>query len=303
MRISTNTIYQSGLTKINTLQSEQIKLQQQISTGRRIGSPSEDPIASARALEISSAQAVNTKFADTRQTAQLKLNTLESNLDSVTSLLVATQSTLVAAGNGAYSDQQRGYIATELKGSLEALISLANSKDASGNYLYAGFQTSTQPFTASATGASYAGDSNQQLLQVDSQRQMEVNASGDNVFQTAGNDVFATMSNLVTLLNTPLTAATQAAFTSGLATAMSQMQGATDNVLNVRASVGSKLKEIDALDTAGSDRALQYSKSLSELQDLDYASALSDLSKNQMIMEAAQKSFVTVTGLSLFKLL
>ena len=303
MRISTNTIYQSGITKIGNLQSEQVKLQQQISTGRRISSPSEDPVASARALEISSAQGINSKFADTRQTAQLKLNTLESNLTSVTNLLVATQSTLVAAGNGAYSNQERGFIASELKGSLEMLIGLGNTKDASGNYLYAGFQTSTQPFIATTTGATYAGDSNQQLLQVDVQRQMAVNVSGDNVFQAGGNDVFATMQNLVTLLDTPLTPATQAAFTSNLAAYMGQMQGAVDNVLNVRASIGSKINEIDALDIAGSDRELQYSKSLSDLQDLDYASALSDLSKNQTIMEAAQKSFVTVTGLSLFKLI
>jgi flagellar hook-associated protein 3 FlgL len=301
MRISTNTIYQSGITKISNLQSEQAKLQQQISTGRRIASPSDDPVASARALEISTAQGINSKFADTRQTAQLKLGTLESNLTSVTNLLVATQSTLVAAGNGAYSDKERGFIASELTGSLEALIALANTKDAAGNYLYAGFQTGTKPFVANATGATYAGDSNQQLLQVDVQRQMAVNVSGDNVFQAGGNDVFATMSSLVTLLNTPLTAATQAAFTSGLATALGQMQGSVDNVLNVRASIGSKLNEIDALDNAGSDRELQYSKSLSDLQDLDYASALSDLSKNQTIMEAAQKSFVAVTSLSLFK--
>ncbi len=302
MRISTNTIYQGGISKISTLQSEQAKLQQQISTGRRIASPSDDPVAAARALEVSYAQGINSKFADTRQTAQIKLNTLESNLTSVTSLLVSTQSTLVGAGNGTYSNLERGFIGAELKGSLEALIGMANTQDAYGNYLYAGFQTDTKPFVANAAGATYAGDSNQQLLQVDSQRQMAVNVTGDNVFQAGGNDVFATLSNLVTLLNTPITnAATQAAFTSGLATAIGNLQGSVDNILNVRANIGSKLNELDALDTSGSDRDLQYSKTLSDLQDLDYASALSDLAKQQTIMEAAQKSFVTTTNLSLFE--
>lgn len=302
MRISTNTMYQSGISKINTLQADQVKLQQQISTGRRIAAPSDDPVASARALEISHAQGINKKFADVRQTAQLKLNTLESNLTSVTNLLISTQSSLVGAGNGTLSNLERGFIATDLANSLQALIGLANTQDASGNYLYAGFQTSTKPFVANATGATYAGDSNQQLLQIDTQRQMAVNVSGDNVFQANGNDVFATISNLVTLLNTPITdAASQAAFNTGLATAIGKMQGSVDNVLNVRASIGSKLNEIDGLDISGSDRALQYSKALSDLQDTDYASALSDLAKQQTIMEAAQKSFVQVTSLSLFK--
>ena len=304
MRISTNSIYQSGITRIGNIQSEQAKLQEQISSGRRISSPSDDPVASARALEISSAQSANSKFADTRQTAQLKLNTLESNLTSVTNLLVSAQSTLVGAGNATLSDTERSFMASELKGSLDSLIGLANTQDASGNYLYAGFKSSTTPFVANATGANYAGDSNQQLLQVDSQRQMAVNATGDNVFQGGGNDVFATLSNLVTLLNTPITnAATQAAYNAGISTAIGSLKGSVDNVLNVRADIGAKLNEIDNLDTAGSDRALQYSKSLSDLQDTDYASALSDFAKQQTIMEAAQKSFVEITSLSLFKLI
>lgn len=302
MRISTNTLYQAGISKISSLQADQAKLQQQISTGKRIGAPSDDPVAAARALEVSYAQGVNSKFTDTRKTATTKLSTLESNLTGVTNLLVSTQSTLVGAGNGTYSDKERANIATELSGSLQALIGMANTQDASGNYLYAGFNTATKPFTATATGATYAGDSNQQLLQVDSQRQMAVSVSGDNVFQAGGNDVFASLSNLVTLLNTPITnAASQAAFTSGLAAAMTSLQGSVDNVLNVRASIGSKLNEIDGLNTTGSARDLQFSKSLSDLQDTDFASALSDLSKNQTIMDAAQKSFVAVTGLSLFK--
>ncbi len=304
MRISTNTIYQSGISKISALQSDQTKLQQQISTGKRIASPSDDPVAAARALSLSHAQEVNAKFADTRKTAQTKLGTIESNLTSVTNLLVAAQSSLVAAGNGAYSNQERVSMATEFNDSLQALIGMANAKDAYGNYLYAGYQTATQPFVASATGANYQGDNGQQLLQVDSERQMAVNVSGDNLFQAGGNDIFATLSSLVSLLNTPVTdAASQAALTSGLATAMSNLSSTVDNVLNIRASVGNKLNELDALDIAGSDRDLQYSKSLSDLQDTDYASALSDLAKQQTIMEAAQKSFVSMTSLSLFKLI
>ena len=305
MRISTNTIYQSGISKISALQSDQTKLQQQISTGKRIASPSDDPVAAARALSLSHAQEVNAKFADTRKTAQTKLGTIESNLTSVTNLLVAAQSSLVAAGNGAYSNQERVSMATEFNDSLQALIGMANAKDAYGNYLYAGYQTATQPFVASATGVvNYKGDNGQQLLQVDSERQMAVNVSGDNLFQVGENDIFATLSSLVILLKTPISdAASQAELTSDLATAMSNLSSTVDNVLNIRASVGNKLNELDALDIAGSDRDLQYSKSLSDLQDTDYASALSDLAKQQTIMEAAQKSFVSMTSLSLFKLI
>lgn len=300
MRISTNTLYQAGFAKLSDLQSNQARLQQQIATGRRILSPSDDPVASARALEVSHEKNVNTAFADTRKAAQLKLNTLEANLTSVTNLLVATQSSLVAAGNGALSNAERKIIGTELQGSLDALIGLANTKDAAGNFIYSGFKSDTAAFTATPTGATYNGDSQQQLLQVDPQRQMSVNVTGDSLFLN-GSNVFSTLKDIVTLLNTPITdATTQANFTSGLSTAIGNLQGSVDNVLNVRTAIGTKLNELDALDVAGTDRDLQYSQSLSDLQDLDYTAALTDLAKQQTIIEAAQKSFVTTTSLSLF---
>jgi flagellar hook-associated protein 3 FlgL len=300
MRISTNTLYQSGVTQIGNLQSEQSKLQQQIATGKRLLSAADDPVAAAQALAISSAQGINQKYADSRQTAQIKLNTIESSLTTITNLMVATQSSLVGAGNGSYSDGERKFIATELSNRLESMIGLSNSKDTNGKYLYAGYKTDTVPFVATASGANYVGDSNTQLIQVDTQRQMASNVTGNSVFQ-AGSDVFQTMSDLVTLLNTPITDdASRTAFTTGLATGLKNMGLAVDNVLNVRASVGDKLNEIDALDADGSSRDLQYTTALSGLQDLDYAKALSDLSKQQTIMEAAQKSFVIITGLSLF---
>ncbi|HQC28876.1 MAG TPA: flagellar hook-associated protein FlgL [Methylotenera sp.] len=300
MRISTNTLYQAGFAKLSDLQSNQAKLQQQIATGRRILSPSDDPIASARALEVSHEKNVNNSFADTRKVAQLKLNTLEANLTSVTNLLVATQSSLVAAGNGALSNAERKIIGTELQGSLEALLGLANTKDAAGNFIYSGFKSDTASFTATPTGATYNGDSQQQLLQVDPQRQMSVNVTGDSLFMN-GSNVFTTLKDIVTLLNTPITnAATQTAFTNGLSTAIGNLQGTVDNVLNVRTAIGTKLNELDALDITGTDRDLQYSQSLSDLQDLDYTAALTDLAKQQTIIEAAQKSFVTTTSLSLF---
>jgi flagellar hook-associated protein 3 FlgL len=302
MRISTNTLYQSGISKISSLQVEQSKLQQQISTGKRIPTPSDDPIAAAHALEISHGQQVNASYAASRQTSQLKLNTIESSLSSITELLISSQSSLVGAGNATFSNLERGFIGAELGGALEQLIGMANTQDAAGNYIYAGFQTNSKPFVANATGATYTGDSQLQMVQVDAQRFIPTNVTGDSVFQGGGNDVFTTLSNLVTLLNTPITDATsQAAFNTGLANGLTNLQASLDTILNVRASVGVKLNELDALDTAGADRALQYSKSLSELEDLDYASALSDLAKQQTIMEAAQKSFVETTRLSLFQ--
>lgn len=301
MRISTNTFFDRGIGKITSLQGDQLRLQGQIATGKRFSNPSEDPVASARALEVSQQKEMNSMFGNTRKVAKTNLETIESSLTNITNLLVAAQSTLVAAGNGAYSNLERGFIATDLKNSLEALVGLANGKDAYGNYLYAGFNADVVPFTPTASGATYNGDNNVQQLKVDAQRLMEVTVTGQEVFLGNGSDVFSTLNDIINLLNTPITdATTQAAFTSGLATAIGNMQTSVDNIMNVRAGVGSRLNELDNLDISGQDRDLQYAKSLSEIQDLDYAEALSEFAKNQTILEAAQKTFSSTAQLSLF---
>ena len=297
MRISTQTLFDSGAARIGELQSSLARTQQQIGTGRRILTPADDPIAAARALEVTQSQSINTQYGVNRQHAKSSLGAVEGTLSSVTSLLQDVKTTVIAAGNGTLNDVDRGFLATELRGRFEALLGLANSRDAQGNYLFSGFQTATPPFTETTPGVvQYAGDLGQQLLQVDATRQIAASSPGQTVFQGGGQDVFQTLNDLITLLNTPATAG----LTAGLATANSNVDLALDNVLTIRASGGSRLQELDALDNAGEDRHIQYSQILSDLQDLDYTQALTKLSQQQITFEAAQRSFVTISKLSLF---
>jgi flagellar hook-associated protein 3 FlgL len=297
MRISTNTLYQTAISKISNIQAEQSKLQQQIASEKRVLTPSDDPIAASRALSISSSQSQNAQFAKNRQIANTSLTGLDVSLGSITELLVTSRTTLV--GNaGTLSANEKSILSTNLKASLQTLIGFANTKDATGNYMYAGYQSDTVPFTATATGATYNGDSNQQQLQVDSQRKMVVNVPGDSVFQAGGNDVFSIYSDLITILDNP--ASTDTDVTNGVAAALTNMDTAISNVANIRSSIGTRLNEIDALNDSGSSRELQYAQALSELVDLDYAQAISDLSQRKVVLEAAQQSFIQITGLSLF---
>lgn len=116
--------------------------------------------------------------------------------------------------------------------------------------------------------------------------------------------VFDIVNDLITALATPVVTATDSAkLTNTLTMAGSELSNAFDKVLETRASVGARLKELDALEDTGSYMHLQHQTRLSELQDLDYNEALSKLAMQQITLEAAQKSFIQVTGLSLFKYL
>lgn len=301
MRISTNTIFQAGMARISELTASQANLQQQVSTGRKILVPSDDPAGSAKALVLKQAANINAQYISNREVAVNNLGVEETALNSVTNLLLSVKSSMVAAGNGAYSDTERGFLAMEMRGALDQLIGLANTKDAAGNYIFAGYQSQAPAFVKTGTGALYQGDNQQRLLQVSASRQMEVADAGDSVFQAGGNDIFQTLNDFANLLDTPIIdAATAAAFSAGLVTVQTSIDSGLDAVLTTRAMVGTRLNELDALDEFGQELSLQYAQSLSEVEELDLAKAISDISQQQVILEAAQKTFVRTTGLSLF---
>ncbi|HYD95690.1 MAG TPA: flagellar hook-associated protein FlgL [Noviherbaspirillum sp.] len=399
IRISTNTIFEKGVARMGELQTSLARTQQQVSMGRKILSPSDDPVASARALEVTNSQEINAKYATNRRTAKDALEASEGALQGVTSLLQGVKTLIVQAGSGVLDATQRKYIATELKGRFDELMGLANTRDALGEYIFAGYQTTTMPFTETPTGASYAGDQGVLQLQVFSARQISVSQDGNKVFESiksnglftsssvtgaatisrpvvtdatlltghtynvvfanggttydvidtstspattvlddqaynaagtpvsvdgmqfdlsgAANDgdtftirpsgnqsIFTTFKDLIGALEAPATTDVQKRnFAHALRTANANVDSALDNVLTTRANVGASMKEVESLDSLGEDLHVQYATTLSNLQDLDYVQAITDLTKQQVSLQAAQQSFVKLSNMSLFNFL
>ena len=203
MRISTSQIYSSGVLGLQSNQQSLFKLQNQLSSGRRILTPADDPVASAQALVVTQSKDINTQYIENQCSARAQLGTLETTLGSVVDLVQATRERAVEA-KGILTDNQRGFIATDMKVKLEALLSLANSSDGSGQFLFSGYQGATRPFAidgsvapvppATQAPVTYFGDEGQRLVQVDASRQMASNVSGSEVFMAirAGNGTFST---------------------------------------------------------------------------------------------------------------
>ena len=128
-------------------------------------------------------------------------------------------------------------------------------------------------------------------------------ASGDrfDIDASSSQSLFGTVSNLITALEAGAGGGSgNALLANRLGFALTNLDQAQENLLRVRAGIGARMNEIDALGNAGEDLALNYETILSRLRDVDYSSALSQLSQQQTYLEAAQKSFVSVSGLSLF---
>jgi flagellar hook-associated protein 3 FlgL len=115
-------------------------------------------------------------------------------------------------------------------------------------------------------------------------------------------DIFKTLGDLIAQLEKPIQGgtATTTQLGNSISTAIQNFDQALQNVLTVRASVGTRLQELDSVESTGADLQLQYQQTLSGLQDLDYTKAATDLARQKVALEAAQLSFTKVQGLSLF---
>jgi flagellar hook-associated protein 3 FlgL len=194
MRISTNTIYQGGVGQIDNLQTQLVHIQEEISSGQAFLTPADNPVAAAQSVVLTQTQSDNTQLIANGQSATSALSIEDTTLGSVTNLIQNAQTAIVGAGNGTYTSQQRQAIATQLQGTYNQLLGLANSQDGNGNYLFGGYQSTSQPFSATAAGANYNGDQGQTILQVGASQQVAINDSGDSVFQNniTGNGTFTT---------------------------------------------------------------------------------------------------------------
>ena len=154
MRVSTVMMFERSVSSMNRQQGAFMEVGEQIASGKRVVRPSDDPQAASRAVGVSQSLATNAQQSDSRVTVRNSLSQEESVLDSVSEALTRAKELMIQAGNGTLSDADRQSQATELRGVYEALLGQANSTDGNGNYLFGGYQDSSEPFTKdTATGA------------------------------------------------------------------------------------------------------------------------------------------------------
>lgn len=420
MRIASSMIFDAGVANINKQWSQLLHLQQQVASGRRLLTPSDDPVAAARALEVTQSQDILTQYATNQQNANSALGLAETQMSSLNGMFARLKELTVQAGNATLSETDRKSIAFELRARFDELLSIANAADGQGQYLFSGFMGATKPFAGTVEGGVvYDGDDGQRKLQVSATRMLEVSDSGRDIFQrirsgngtfsatygtnnvtvgpnlgsgvidagtvtnpaawvaptsgaytirfsvaagvttyqiydgatallaapasyasgqsirlekttapaadygsqvvingapadgdsfaitpSSSQSVFASLGNLILALEGDLASgADQARYQMEIGSALINLDQANDNFLRVRSMIGSRMNELESLGNVNQDLQLQYQQTLSNLQDLDYAKAISDLTRKQTDLQAAQQSFARISQLSLFNYL
>ena len=397
MRISTAGSYQQGLSLMQRLQSALNHTQQQISAGRRILHPSDDPISSARALDINESLSRLTQFDRNSTMAQNRLQHEESVLGDVNNVFQRIRELALQANNATQSNETRSIIAIEMRQQLDQLVQLSNQQDGNGRYLFSGNMDNTQPVTRNGNSYSYNGDQGQRFIQIGESRHIADGDSGAALFfrirngngtfsgtpavtntgtgvlgagslqdptqydqgqytvrfidaanyevldaaaaviatgafqngdtiafrgiefslggdPAAGDefeiapsryqDVFSMLSNLADAVESTVSDdASRAAMGNGINAGILNIDQAIGNSLEIRTQVGSRLAAIESQEDSNGALALTLNEALASIQDLDYAEAISRLTQQASVLEAAQQSFIRTRNLSLFNYL
>ncbi len=395
MRISTAYMFNQNLTAMLSQQTELGKTQLQVATGKKILNPADDPVAAIAILNLQREFNLTKQYLSNANKAENKLVVEEGALNSSTDILQRVHELAIQALNDTNSQTERNVMAQEMEQLNKQLLSLANTRDSNGNYLFSGFKSDTQPYAS--VGANYAGDSGQRNLQIGTGVLIETNDPGDQIFEAEhvqtlvtdnagpssasltitaiGQDnvfsapitvSFALATNTLTVtdgsnietitpyaagdpivlneLNTQFPAFTlqldgsladgdsytldtqvtpsqtvfktindfAAALRNNTVSAndspnngdfLTNIATAMQTVIDAQAKVGTRLNIIDQQRDINEGLSVNTKKTLSVIQDLDYAEAISRLSRQMAGLQAAQQSFTRVQGLSLFNYL
>ncbi|MEQ9859838.1 flagellar hook-associated protein FlgL [Pectobacterium cacticida] len=316
MRLSTSMIYQQNMQGILNGQATWQKTGEQLSTGKRVVNPSDDPIAAANVIMLGQSQSENSQYTLARTFAKQSMSLEESILGKSINTITSAM-TEVISGGGIKSDDDRRSTATALRGMKAELLNLANSTDGNGNYIFAGYETDKAPFIEGVAGIEYVGGNEPISQRVDAARNMNVSHIGSTVFNgTTGDakkepdgriqsDLFETLDIAISALETPLVdadEATKASVAAAMDTANRGLHNALNNISSVRAELGIQLNEIDTLDSIGKDRDVTNKTTLSQLQDTDWYEAISSYIMQQSSLQASYTAFQDMQSMSLFQM-
>ena len=213
MRVSTNSLYLNNLSNMMSKQTSLNKIQEQLSSMRRVNSPSDDPVAAAQILDQTQADNRIQQFNQNAKSAESALALTETSLQTAGDILQLVRQIAVKAGNTALTNDDRKMLNSELEGLYKQLLGTANTFDGNGKALFGGSISQTKPFselaqfgTTVAAGSSivqYNGDDNRQEMLISSSRQVPVTENGSYAFERIpeGNGVFklgagSTLSNV-----------------------------------------------------------------------------------------------------------
>lgn len=287
---------------ISNRRAEIARIQDQIATGKRVVEPKDDALAIANAERVRASLARIEIEKRTIGYARTVLGQAEGALADAGSTLQSARELLLSASNSTFTVDQRQQVAQQLRGMREQLLNIANRGDGVGNYLFGGQGASSEPFTG-ANFVSYQPQLGER--EVGESMEFTLSLDGNQTFTQiptpAGGveNIFDRLYGLAVVLEDPSVDPTS--LTAAVKDGIAGIDAALNSASTRRTQVGEQLRQIDSHELSLASKDIAQRAYLSDLIDIDLAKAISDMSANQLALDASIKTYKSMADLSLFK--
>ena len=306
MKISTTLYFDRATQQMSNSQNELSKTQEQLSTGKQIVKPSDAPDKAALVTRLESELARQTGYQNTLKAVNVRLTAEETALKNTSDVMYRIKELSVQAANATLSSQDRQSISLEINTLKDQVLSLANSQDSNGNYLFSGSKTTQPAFSKDSSGrVLYQGDQARMKVNVGDSRRMNLNMPGSDAYVRVvrvdgkggktGIDFFQSLDDLAK--------AVQTGDVTNIQRGLGEVDTLQNGISEGLGQVGADLTVVDMQNNVLDQVVLQLKSTRSDVEDLDYTSAVTKMNKDQLALEAAQSSFSKISQLSLFKYL
>ena len=303
MQMSTSLMFDRALSQMSTTQDRLTKTQMQLSSSKEVLTPSDAPDKSAIITRLNTAIDRQNSYIATINTVKDKLSQQETATKSATDVITRLKELSVQAANDTNGPQDRKDINIEVKQLRAQLLSLANTQDVNGNYIFSGSRVSKAAFASDTSGKLvYQGDQTVNSAGVGDQRQVNTNQTGTNPFgklvRTAadgtkqGVNFFQVIDDLSTALENN--------DVKGIQSSVTEVGTLQNNMSSSLATIGASMNTLDSQTSLADDTVLRLKGTLSQAQDVDYTAAITKMNKDMLALEAAQSSFAKISQLNLW---
>jgi flagellar hook-associated protein 3 FlgL len=303
MKVSTSMFFDNATYQLGSIQGSLAKTQEQLSTGKQINKPSDQPDKASLITRLESELARQASYQGNLKAVNTRLQAQETALKNTSDVMFRFKELAVQASNDTLNPADRQTIALEMTQLREQILSLANTQDSNGNYLFAGSRVGQAPFGQDAKGAVvYQGDQSRMVVSVGDNRRMNLNIPGSDAFvrlvrvDPKGNKVgigfFQALADMVDSVKN----SDRPNIQRGIGEIDRMQQGISD----ANAQVGTDMNVVDSQNSVLDEITLRLKTTKSDVEDLDYTEAITKMNKDQLALEAAQSSFAKIAKLTLF---
>lgn len=300
MKISTSFLFDRATERMSIIQNKLSTTQAQLAVSKQILAPSDAPDQAAAIQRLKGEVQRQESHSQTLNVAMRRFKSEETALRTSNDLLIRLKELGIQAANDTLATNDRKAIGMEMKALRNELLSLGNTRDDSGNYVFSGTRVNTPAFAENAEGRIiYQGDQTQTHIPAGVERTVQFTRSGTDVFNRVVREGQSQAVGFFDALDQMITAV-ETSNSNGMQQGISDISSMHDNLSLTLAQTGSDQQVVQSQIDVLKETTLRLQSTLSSIEDLDYTEAVNRMNKEMMALEAAMGSFSKISKLSLF---